>query len=318
MKRQRAVFADDQILSQYGAEKIVTGIDDTMNFSGWTFASSHDKMCTSDDLISLARKIESWLKCPSISADSDNVLIEHLNLRLPPMLFLADIFSVSHMESKFSLSLNAEDALLSWASKHTTEYASKRPLDIVVVPYANLWSQRSLGHVADLSSVVACTDMGTDSNSETCDRPLFPDVRISSSRKWDWTFTSEYCCTISTTCDTVGIDAPKLVVTAPILSEFLNPDRTSTCPSPGIAVTGSNIGEDGVNLVTSEPIFEWDIHRAASSGLDNDMLRATDVPILFYDEVVLYQVRMAHVLIVCSHHGLLLPLKDSHSIDFPQ
>ena len=86
---------------------------------------------------------------------------------------------------------------------------------------------------------------------------LFNDsVEAKDNRSVDWTFSSDYCFTI--------IDNSK----EEIISAF----------------NISNYSKDG------QKAGRWSISPSASSGIDYDMLRQQDLPILLYDECLLYQV----------------------------
>ncbi len=115
---------------------------------------------------------------------------------------------------------------------------------------------------------------------------VFQKVTISSqSKPYDWTLSSDYCCTLSTeeegntdhssTSYTHNSDPGKKVLSARKLSEqFAN--FASRNDNSSSAIYSSNSGIQ--------------IAPATASSIELDLLRDRDAPILFYDEFILYQV----------------------------
>ena len=279
MKRQRAVYAEEPVLAAYGAQKHVEDEKDHLLYKSWKFTSRHCKMCNSGDLVTLARRIESSLESSPVSADdSDNVMIGDQQLRLPPMIFLTDLFSMDQVGSTVKIFLDAGDALTSWAAQHSPEREVLQPLKLIQVPYAKLWSARSLG-----------SELGADSELEkTCDDNQ---LSVSTVRRWDWTFSTDYNCTLADThSKTACILSAKMVSEGSIDS----PLDVSQSLSGKFRIIRSNLSseEDETTKSMDGSLFHqaWSLERAAVSGIKIEMLKATDMPILFYDEVVLYQV----------------------------
>ena len=74
----------------------------------------------------------------------------------------------------------------------------------------------------------------------------------------DWTYSSDYCFTI-------GVKPPSQHATEDIITAY--------------------------NILQSNSVgSRWSISASESSGIDYAMLRQQDLPILFYDECLLYQV----------------------------
>ena len=122
---QSAVIAVDAVLKQFKAKNESDLEQSSINVNGWKIQSKHDKICTSNDLISLARKIEDAfisLDSVHIKSDDDNVNINGYSMRLPPMLFLQDWIEIIHLPSKTTLSFRADDSLIPWAEQHTASF----------------------------------------------------------------------------------------------------------------------------------------------------------------------------------------------------
>ena len=131
---QSAVIAVDAVLKQFKAKNESDLEQSSINVNGWKIQSKHDKICTSNDLITLARKIEATFDTVessttikdntsnNIKADDDNININGYSMRLPPMLFLHDWIEIIHLPSKTTLSFRADDSLIPWAEQHTASF----------------------------------------------------------------------------------------------------------------------------------------------------------------------------------------------------
>jgi TIP41-like family len=312
---RRAIFATDENLLHFKCTKnssktpSTAGHDtpESLLYKDWEFYSYHCKMLDSKELCKIAGDISSVIG-GELSSE-DHIHVSNHTLRLPAMIFGNDTMSLkfhpkldvcspkggehSHPTGNINdadailnsnvltLSIDAGDALSCWAAQHNTSNESVTPLTIIQVPCAKSWKERSVvpADVMDNSHSTVGTDEKATGTS--CTRNL-----------WDWTFTSDYCCTLSETSN-------------PILPHS-NPNSGTAQPTEksteintleiisGRAVSGGspplsrNIGEKSdTHGATGSSHRQW--QRSAVSGIDLDLLRMKNVPILFFDEILLYQ-----------------------------
>jgi len=102
-------------------------------------------------------------------------------------------------------------------------------------------------------------------------KPSDNSVALEKISSLDWTYSSDYCFTILDT----------------------HSQKTSEETYPQI-VSAFNIS----NLCSPKEVLQWQIAPATSSGVDYDMLRRQDLPILLYDECLLYQVIFSSFLFI--------------------
>jgi len=84
-------------------------------------------------------------------------------------------------------------------------------------------------------------------------------------RAWDWTFSSDYCGTLSVSCS-----APQAL--------------TNHSLGERMSAAGATVFDAALRLPSSTTALT----AAGASGIDYAMLRQRDVPILFFDEIQLY------------------------------
>jgi TIP41-like family len=312
---RRAVFATDENLLHFKCTKSssktpsTAGHDtpESLLYKDWEFYSFHCKMLDSKELCKIAAEISSVVG-GKLSSE-DHIHVSNHTLRLPAMIFGNDAMSLkfhptvtisdstsgdrSHRAEKsehgnairnsnvLTLSINAGDALSCWAAQHSASNESITPLTIVQVPCAKSWNERSVvpADVADDNhSIVGKDEKATGS---ACTRNL-----------WDWTFTSDYCCTLS---ETLNANSPSsnLNSESVLLTEKSTEMNASKIIS-GRAISGGspplsrNIRKDVITHYASDFSNRlW--QRSAVSGIDLDLLRMKNVPILFFDEILLYQ-----------------------------
>ena len=217
------------------------------------------------------------------------------------------ITPITELNQYITISIDAKDALCCWAAQHMKSNEDVTPLNIIQVPYAKSWNQRSKIPVdnnekkeknAEKNSdekkiekyeneksaqVITATDDVITSGS--------PSSRISDRNIWDWTFTSDYCCTLgSHQSYTDGNNnnsenneiMEKVIVSGRVLSD-------GKLPLLHIFQMKEEIKEElgGTQTETKglKPI--WKI--SEGSGIDYNLLRQQDIPILFFDEILLYQ-----------------------------
>jgi hypothetical protein len=189
-------------------------------------------------------------------------------IHFPPLVFGHDIMRIEQFGterlSSYSLSFSAKDALQCWASQHSPARLAAEPLRVPQVPYSRAWIERSQ-FAAGGGSQETSETKASDSEGET--------VRIDDSvthRAWDWTFSSDYCGSVRQ-----GSTASA---------------SASATETPVSRLT--LLGQAGTtSSVFDEHLVDYADRRfqpSATSGIDYSALRATNDPILFYDEAVLY------------------------------
>jgi hypothetical protein len=233
-----ATLAEDSVLDLYKIEKIACGEGTEMIYNGWSFKSFHQKICSSIELDMLLRNLESKVEGLSLR-----------NIRLPPMLFLNDVMKICNIDNDISLAIKADDALEVWAQQHNME-----SLNIVQVSYSKQWRERSFGK-----------------KNESADFEDKDNGDVDSSHKWDWTFTSDYICTL----------------------ERLNKCHVEIIAASKLSCQSSLKEQPSSVFDVNEEKTKWHWIQATKSGLEMDVLADTRSPILFFDEITLYQVNLA-------------------------
>ena len=270
MPGKAAVFADTPTLRREGAVQGTQELGglgpggaprpagyhaDTLQLQGWTFASFHDKMVDSLTLDAMHEQL-----CAPFP---------EYKMHVPPMNFGMDVMRVSHSQSHsnqgetegegVTVSFNAKDALAAWSAQHAPARTQSRPLQLIQVPYAKGWVERSRPH--NLSPTAREVPELKEGDSGGGVDGISIDESVAH-RPWDWTFSSDYCGTVSTGWGTAG-EEPYAVSLAAVEAASVF-DETFLSASHGL-------------------------HEDTRTGVDLSLLRQRDVPILFYDEVLLYQ-----------------------------
>ena len=248
MTAKTAVFAPDDVCTRLEVKKSLS--EDGLvvcGYKDWSFTSFHSTMVDSAELDAIQEEIVSGV-------DKD------YQLHVPPMVFDNDVIKLSI--GSFVLEFKAKEALRVWAQKHAT---TNGILQVLEVPYAKEWKEKSL--FAQGKAPVTDTDQagGSDlpqskpgestSQAANEDESVFTKVAQNTDMKkkaWDWTFSSDYCGSISNN----GVSNESVTLT-------------------GLVTAG------GKEIIDCLPCTE--------SGINYDMLRNRTDPILFYDEVLLYQ-----------------------------
>ena len=312
MKRRECVFADAKELDLHGGVRGGGGgSETTFSFRGWRFSSLHKNIVDSAESGRLQESITSRLnldraegkdfvgereesKGGEVDDGAPAAINSNINLRIPPMIFGHDVMKIEKPdgsevasvfgENGFCMSLNAEDALTLWAAQHTNQHIGD--LSIIQVPYAAIWA-RNPSPTTEVDSPGGARHSHEVNHSHTVNRRREGDDEVSSSLQtlssssssssaafepgsgatvqidkrsplWDWTFSSDYCCTLG--------NRPKPRQHILGIKKLFSP--LASCP-----------GDPLLSAVRSAP----------SSGIQYDLLRVNDVPILFYDEIILYQ-----------------------------
>jgi hypothetical protein len=231
---RRAVFAPDADLSRFGCTRKSAAVDgncdtsDELVIGDWIFRSLHKNMLDSKMMGQLAVHISAVVG--GLPCSDDHISISDYTLRLPSIVFGQDVLSLgfkpkskikaecdlaNDCENDVIISIDACDALCSWAAQHTEESKKITPLHIVQVPYLEAWKERSLKSPYDQSKSSSAgrtisTDVPNDSNSNKEINGMNSiklsdknesEVKVHISKDsvknvWDWTFTSDYCCTL--------------------------------------------------------------------------------------------------------------------------
>mmetsp|Transcript_31058 Transcript_31058/g.29658 ORF Transcript_31058/g.29658 Transcript_31058/m.29658 type:complete len:435 (-) Transcript_31058:172-1476(-) len=316
---RRAVFAPDADLSRYGCERKSAAIDvncdtsDELAIGDWTFRSLHKTMLDSKMMDQLAVDISAVVGGSPCS--DDHISISDHTLRLPSMVFGQDVLSLDFIpksetaadcaleknsQNNVIISIDASDALCSWAAQHTEESKKLTPLYIVQVPYSKAWRERSLISPSDQLDIPKNSNKEINGiNSISLSDKNENEVKSYISKEaiknaWDWTFTSDYCCTLRSE-DGIrnsielgkDIDAVKESIFRADIE--LNPASASE-----IILARALSGRIPPLLKNSSildkckrRIPQWQV--TDSCGIDFNLLRMQNVPILFYDEILLYQ-----------------------------
>lgn len=140
---------------------------------------------------------------------------------------------------------------------------------VAKVPYANEWARRHKPPTADIASTLP----GVQPRHGALSAGSIPLVEV----VWDWTYSTDYCCSLAKKVeDNMDIslhNTPEAVISAKSLSSTTEPSM--------------------------ESVFSFDkpaqFKKISGSGINTEMLTQRQ-DILFYDEVILYEV--ATVLII--------------------
>ena len=116
---------------------------------------------------------------------------------------------------------------------------------------------------------------------------------VKSVRECDWTFSSDYLCTVlhttnstnSTITESAGLNTIHSSINGAAVL------RAHSLPTEGAAPLHSAFCSTRTSATTvNEVPTGWRVEAIHSSGIDVEMLKNQDEPILFYDEFLLYQV----------------------------
>jgi len=221
----RAVYASKEELLRYNATRESGEGEEVLKYRGFRFTSFHSTILDSLEADELFEKICELLNEKQGEGYTEGATKRHVNnfaLHLPPMVFGHDVMRVevigvgensvscTDSETVFSststldlhiglaLSLDAKDALTAWAAQHTRASLVKHPLQVLQVPFA--WAHKGTLQAASSSSSTSSlaegerefeADIGLGEQEEQkC--PVVPETLLI----WDWTFSSDYCCTL--------------------------------------------------------------------------------------------------------------------------
>ena len=265
---QSAVFAAPGVLSSHGAELRTEkdGEERTVcDYKGWSFVSRHCTMIDSAELDLLQEEV-------TTGVDSD------IHLHVPPMVFDNDVMKVEC--GNFAVEFRAKDALRVWAQKHAAN--SEDEVVILKVPYAKEWKEKSLFRRGFVDGSSGSSSGAETAAAEQAAQPVEPDSvflcsaaehtdTTSKASAWDWTFSSDYCGTIS------GGSAG-------------GSSSSSSCAASAVASLGGlRRGDLSSSSSIPPPPPPPQPQPQPQCGINYDLLKSRTDPILFYDECVLYQ-----------------------------
>ena len=335
---RKAVFASDDILSHFQCKKNASTASDedtasrdsseSLFLNGWTFRSLHRMMLDSKGLCHIAAEISNAVG--GTLSSEDHINVSNRILRLPCMIFGNDVLSAEfnpentavstagNGESKglikggesLIISIDAGDALSCWAAQHTHSNQSAVPLKILQVPCAKTWKE-----LAVISS--------NDTEKKTNSIDIEASIASGNRNIWDWTFTSDYCCTVATMNNDfpssqpsggavsatatatassylsgIGSNPVSIIIAgrdlsgglpfiAKRLDSITSSSSSSSAAAVAVAVSGSSTATMESAPTPTQNAGKW--VRSATSGIDYNLLRMQNIPILLFDEILLYQ-----------------------------
>mmetsp|Transcript_17031 Transcript_17031/g.32060 ORF Transcript_17031/g.32060 Transcript_17031/m.32060 type:complete len:439 (+) Transcript_17031:108-1424(+) len=274
---RKGVVAEQHILDQHGVESFEsvhpeTGLSTSgITHRGWTFCTTHGKIANEAEGLELSQTIAR--RADAVSRDDDVILMRshtgaENHLHTPPMLFPHDSLVLAHnpaagregQDTQTRVEFNVLDALSCWAVQHR---APELAAFIPEVPYAHKWQPPTQDSTQ--ASGVKSQDKTVHSSEE-----LPTDVAMQY-QEWDWTYSTPYSCT-TRLCEPAAPLHPT------------PPARLSCITSGGVPLSHSD-----PCAVLSSPDRQRLWQPCQPGGINMEMLRKKDQPILFFDEVLLYQ-----------------------------
>lgn len=284
------MIAEESILKKHGVETIPGGIISKK----WGFHTNKSTICSENELNAIAKRI-----CKSIhhgdeyiDRDDDRIEVHGALLHLPCMIFHKNTLIIT-APSGLKVSLFAEDALKLWVLEHLRCNEAGKEINNISVPFA--WKNVKAREEADPNP-----DMLGNSG-----------IIDAQQTHWDWTFScTDYCSTISTPSKCSPTGYKQYLTSARYISNI-----NANCPTRGAVNSvfpfiSNNIdcnnksSVSDLNSASSATPFQVDSKSEVpypdpganpqweaiqTSGINRQMLQEKD-DILFYDDVVLYQV----------------------------
>ena len=181
-------------------------------------------------------------------------------------------------------------------SQHVQEEYAKHPFEVVKVPQSTKWMARHEEYkscVTDSSSESVfridstmpsqTTSRNANNDSYSCNNSQSNHISLNNDEKvCEWTFHSDYSISLCQEC------CSPYIVSARKLQDV----KTTAHDIPQLQE------------------LDWNITSAENSGIEYDLLRQRDIPILFYDDFVLYQVNIATYFV----SGIYLYSIENHFI----
>ena len=224
---RRAYLADASVLSAHGAQAVAG----RLSLRGWEFETQQSIILNESERADLGRTIRERCGIQADSASlensassSDGIFASGRGLHLPPMIFKS-FLRISN--GGFQLHVCAQEAIQCWAAQHVESRIEH--LKVYKVPFSKKW---------------------IDDKGIREDGSVMESSRELSSNEWDWTYSTDYLCSIS------------------------NYSRESS------EITSVDALQRGFESI-------WVSHEAPSR-IDYALLSRKE-DILFFDDVVLYQ-----------------------------
>ena len=254
------ILADKSILSSLGAPIETTDGEismTVMTFGGWKFASFHSSIYSTSSLGHLSTSIDSQLNgstSPSSNSShqEDHIDINGFKLHLPPMIFGHDIMTISKIDNDDTNMLLEINLKADDAILCWARQHSKEFLERFPIDVIEVpYAHTWKAKVPDDIPAIEKTSSSSSAGLTNSNDTTFLAAIADKLKSWDWTFSSDYCFTQK---------------------------RLEESESPKIVASKSNNPTNN----------GWQLEE--ESGIDTDMLRDTSEPIIFFDEMTLYQV----------------------------
>lgn len=168
------VLADQSILQLHNVNVINHCKNETkFQFQNWEFIFSHDKIIDTNQLNDLSNQLKSFFEVSDGSEANSPILY-----RLPAMIFSNDRICLKYhtnsekateknqKEAIKSFEINPNDAILGWAIRHTNQYKSSYPWNVIQVSSAKSWKDTKVQQLQYLSKRNQLNELAS----------------------WDWTF----------------------------------------------------------------------------------------------------------------------------------
>jgi hypothetical protein len=264
---RKATIANIETLKMFDNDSIIINDNDNdinkgISYKGWIFKSIHGPILDSNQrdniAIDIANEYNNYMTNKfnnddiKANANDDKIILNDSILRLPSALF-DDHITINKLSSNFMINFNAKDALVCWVHQHSND-----SIEILQVPYATTWKEKqNYGKLQESGS----------SNEFICNEM----------RKWDWTFSTEYECTCEHEYDSDNnlLNLFKFSSSQDIRNKDIK--------------YAINVKEFSSNTISTSENRRKGWFQTDKSGIDITMLSQTNVPILFYDEIILYQ-----------------------------
>jgi hypothetical protein len=138
------------------------------------------------------------------------------------------------------------------------------PLDVPKVPFSHDW----------MAAMHLQHHINADANGISPDEQAI----LSAVRAYDWTLSNDYCCSLLS--KSPASSSPPELLQSVLRARHLQAELSS--------LSALSIGNAAIR---AQPMSSgrWEVRRAGRSGVDDALLRRRDLPILFYDELLLFQ-----------------------------
>lgn len=286
--------------------------------SGWKFHSFHRHILNEKERKELAANFRQQLRqmFPSFSTshpiteeDDDDLHWDNYKLHIPPMLFGRDIMRLD-FKNWGSVNVSAQDALFCWLCQHVPEVSNEHALQVIQVPYAKSWTNRLAAlpipgspsvnnahhHIQPIhGSVNSIQDVTKSAHAHSQPPPAHTDATLASPaskqhsdhlpittiKASDWTYSTDYCCSLLHTPLQASAEQENQEEQQFILHGQTF-HRSNLYP-----LHHKNTSSSSLPAAYHTP---WTVTPQTTCGIDYELLRRRDVPILFYDEMTLYEV----------------------------